>query len=49
MNTQLFLQTLPFMGLGMAGIFIVTIIIILSIALLNKLTSGYKENKDEQK
>ena len=39
MNLELFLYTLPIMAKGLAGIFIVTGVIILSITLLNKLTS----------
>ena len=38
MNIELFLHTLPYMGLGMLGIFIVNGVIILSIYLLNRLT-----------
>ncbi|MEG1742697.1 MAG: hypothetical protein RR246_00855 [Clostridia bacterium] len=36
MNIDLFLKTLPIMAKGMAGIFIVTGIIILTIYILNK-------------
>ncbi|MEG1426935.1 MAG: hypothetical protein RSC76_04530 [Oscillospiraceae bacterium] len=43
MNVELFLQTLPIMGKGMLGIFAVTAIIILTIYLLNKFTSGKKK------
>jgi len=39
MNFELFLYTLPVMAKGLAGIFIVTGVIILCITLLNKLTS----------
>jgi hypothetical protein len=38
MNYELFLKTLPFMAKGMAGIFIVTLVIMLCIVVLNKLT-----------
>ena len=38
MNFELFLHTLPYMALGMLGIFLVTGVIILSIYLLNRLT-----------
>lgn len=38
-NVQAFLEALPIMGLGMAGIFIVTIIIILIVMILNKTTT----------
>lgn len=34
-----FLSSLPIMGKGMLGIFVVTIVIILLVALLNKITS----------
>lgn len=39
MNFQAFLQTLPIMGKGMAGIFIVTGVIILVMIALCKITS----------
>lgn len=39
MNVELFLQTLPIMAKGMLFIFIVTAVIILSIAILNKVSS----------
>ena len=48
MNIQNFLATLPYMGLGMLGIFLVTLVIVLCIALLNKLTAGKGEPKDPQ-
>ena len=37
MNVERMLQTLPVMGRGMAGIFVVTLAILLSICLLNRL------------
>lgn len=37
MHIKEFLETLPIMGKGMAGIFIVTAVIVLSIMLLNKI------------
>lgn len=43
-NVDLFLETLPVMGKGMLGIFIVTGIIILSMVILNKIS---KEKKDK--
>lgn len=51
MNLEMFLYTLPFMLKGMLGIFAVTIVIILTIVILNKVTakfdkSGKKENTD---
>lgn len=39
MNIELFLSTLPYMLKGMVGIFSITIIMILSIVLLNKVSS----------
>ena len=45
MNIELFLDTLPYMLKGMASIFVVTLVIVLCIMLLNKLTSGKKGNK----
>ena len=42
-NVQAFLQSLPIMGMGMAGIFIVTAIIIAVVALLNKVTSHFEK------
>ena len=44
MNLELFLQTLPIMGMGMLGIFAVILVIILVVAALNKLTAP-KEKK----
>lgn len=37
MNTEALFETLPVMGKGMAGIFIVTGVIILSMVALNKI------------
>jgi len=45
MNVELFLQTLPIMGKGMLGIFIVTGIIILSMLLLGKIKSKNSDDK----
>lgn len=45
MNIDLFLQTLPYMLKGMAGIFLVTLLIVLCIWALNKLTSHEKSEK----
>ncbi len=39
MNVELFLQTLPVMAKGLAGIFIVTLVIVLCISILNKATA----------
>ena len=44
MIVELFLQTLPIMGMGMLGIFAVILVIILVVAALNKLTAP-KEKK----
>ena len=49
MNTELFLQTLPYMLKGMIGIFSVTIIIILSIYWLNFLQRPSGKNKNGKK
>jgi len=38
-NVQGFLDSLPIMGLGMVGIFIVTLIIIAVVEILNKTTT----------
>ncbi len=35
-NTEAFLSTLPYMGKGMLGIFVVTLVIIVSIMILNR-------------
>ena len=43
MNFESLKDTLPIMGKGMLGIFTVTLVIIATIWLLNKLTSGKKE------
>lgn len=42
MNVQAFLDTLPYMGLGMLGIFVVTGVIILAMYALNAI---FKEKK----
>lgn len=42
-NIDAFLNSLPMMGKGMLGIFVVTIVIILMIALLNKVTAAKSE------
>lgn len=39
LNIDAFLDSLPLMGKGMLGIFVVTLVIILMIYLLNKLTA----------
>jgi Na+-transporting methylmalonyl-CoA/oxaloacetate decarboxylase gamma subunit len=42
-NTEAFLQTLPIMAKGMAGIFLVTAVIILAMYLLVKFTGKDKK------
>ena len=39
-NVEAFLDSLPIMGIGMAGIFVVTIIIVAVVTLLNKCTAN---------
>ena len=41
-NLQAFLDSLPIMGMGMVGIFIVTIAIILTVTVLNATTNKKK-------
>lgn len=48
-NFEAMLETLPIMGKGMLGIFIVTGVIILAIVVLNKLTSSKGDKKDEDR
>ena len=43
-----FLATLPVMGKGMGGIFIVTVAIILCIVLLNAVTAGLGKRKADK-
>ena len=45
LNTEAFIKTLPIMGKGMLGIFIVTGVIILSMYLLRTLTAEKPEEK----
>ncbi len=42
MNINAFLATLPIMGKGMLGIFVVTVIIIAAMIILNAATSSKK-------
>lgn len=44
-NVEAFLATLPIMGKGMLGIFIVTAVIIVIMYLLRSLTAEKPENK----
>ncbi len=46
-NVDAFLETLPIMGKGMLGIFLVTLTIVISIMILNKLTSNNKKDNDD--
>lgn len=45
-NVDRFLDTLPIMAKGMAGIFIVTAVIVLTIVILNKSTTPKKKNEE---
>ncbi len=45
-NVDGFIDTLPIMAKGMAGIFIVTAVIILTIVILNKATASKKKNEE---
>lgn len=45
LNIDAFLNSLPMMGKGMLGIFVVTLVIILMISLLNKATAS-KQTKE---
>ena len=42
-DVNAFLASLPIMGMGMVGIFIVTIIIIVVVSLLNNITSKFEK------
>ena len=44
---QTLLTTLPLMGMGMLGIFLVILVIVLTTVLLNKLGNLNKDNRDE--
>ena len=44
-NPQAFMEALPIMGIGMVGIFIVTIVIILVVSCLNRLSGGRKNKQ----
>lgn len=47
-NVDAFLETLPIMGKGMLGIFLVTLTIVICIILLNKITSNDNNNDDNE-
>ena len=47
-NVDAFLAILPQALLGWAGVFIVTIVVIFSIWLLNRITSRKKDEKSDQ-
>ncbi len=42
LNVELFMETLPIMGKGMLGIFVVTLVLIAGIYVMNRLTGGKK-------
>ncbi len=46
-NVDAFLETLPIMGKGMLGIFLVTLTIVISIVILNKVTNINKKDNDD--
>lgn len=48
MNVDLFLQTLPIMGKGLFGIFVVTGVIVLCINVLNKVTAPKTDTPTEE-
>ena len=45
-NTEALISTLPYMAKGMVGIFVVTVLIVLSVFVLNKLGSAMDAKKD---
>jgi len=45
LNIDAFMNSLPLMGKGMLGIFVVTLVIIIMISLLNKLTAPKQTEK----
>lgn len=47
LNIELFMQTLPMMGKGMLSILLVTLVLILGIWVMNKLTSGRRDKDGE--
>ena len=47
LNIENFMQTLPIMGKGMLGIFVVTVVLIVGIWAMNRLTSGRKDKEEE--
>lgn len=46
LNVEQFLFTLPIMAKGMGGIFLVTAVIILTIVILNRVTSKSSKKED---
>ena len=46
-NPAAFVENLKYMGVGMLGIFIVIGVIILSVVVINKVTSPGKKNTEE--
>lgn len=49
LDFQNFLDTLPIMGKGMAGIFVVTLVIVFLMWLMNKLTNRKTNESDDKK
>ncbi|MGN1080625.1 MAG: hypothetical protein ACI4QV_00900 [Acutalibacteraceae bacterium] len=50
MNFELFLETLPYMLKGLAGVFFSTAVIIICVCILNKITNkGTKNNISDSK
>lgn len=47
-SVENFLGSLPIMGKGMLGIFLVTIVIILVVGALNKVTAPKAKNKEQK-
>lgn len=45
LNFEALLKTLPFMGMGMAGIFIVVFVIYISVFTMNKIFKKKEENE----
>ena len=48
LNFETLAQTLPIMGMGMLGIFLVTGVIVLVITLLNKISNAIDARKSEE-
>ncbi len=48
MNISAFIGTLPYILKGMVSIFVITLVIVLSIIVMNKLTAPRKKDGDEK-